>query len=348
MISKLLSFVPSVITSVIGMIFIAIAASCVVELSSRISAKSFVLQKLDRIEKLSTSFERNDAGSQAAEQQVFKAYLYQEEIEILRVILDDLEHLSVTGAEDSRQTVHAIRQRLSERTQLRSAELASLSKLQQVDSLEDDLASLRERGLEIAKLTQELELRIEREITTGSESGTRPGEGVFARELAIQIEDSKRAQFENEANIAALNDRIQNDRQEIADARLNATAWSPSVFVRYNYLLYLPTDFVTAIAVILCGGIGSIFAASRSRRPNYSKAIFNGLLAGFVAFLAIKGGRFLLLIEVSPDSTTFLNPYAAAFSGILAGLFTEKAYRVLSEVTDQIGEKVIGNGQDAK
>lgn len=68
---------------------------------------------------------------------------------------------------------------------------------------------------------------------------------------------------------------------------------------------------------------------------------FLGASAGFVAYLAVNGGVFLLVTD-STANGIIANPFGSAFFAIVAGLFTEKGYRFLSEVIDQATAKATG------
>ena len=63
MINKRIAFdsLRTIYTSLIGIVFITIASIALVELSGRISAKTFVSQKIDRLEKLVFSQTTNNA-----------------------------------------------------------------------------------------------------------------------------------------------------------------------------------------------------------------------------------------------------------------------------------------------
>ena len=55
----------------------------------------------------------------------------------------------------------------------------------------------------------------------------------------------------------------------------------------------------------------------------------------------VKGGRFFFVVQSDEGSEIFLNPYAVAFAGVLAGLFTEKAFFVLSNWVDEVGNRLV-------
>ena len=50
-----------------------------------------------------------------------------------------------------------------------------------------------------------------------------------------------------------------------------------------------------------------------------------------VAFLAMTGGKTLLLLQRGGDPA-LLDPYTAAFSGLLVGLFTKRAFDALGRL----------------
>lgn len=330
---KFLGWLEAIFVALIGFVFIVTAAFCVVELSSRISAKSIVLAKIDSIEKASTDT--------AADSDNVNVSSRLRELKALRIILDDLDHLAVSGAEQPRQTIHAIRQRLNEQSIEESIRLEAQQKISRVQELETELSRLRAEGLTFASDLDRAQSQLELELETGQVSGTVPGNGAVARELQSAVAQLQDRLAKNNDQILQVSETIDALNSEIGASNQGVLNWSPSTFLRVNYIFYMQSDLILAISVILCGGIGAIFTASRSRNPKYAKTVFNGLLAGFVAFLVIKGGRAFFLVDLNFTSGPTINPYAAAFSGILAGLFTEKAYRILSDATDRIGERIV-------
>ena len=128
-------------------------------------------------------------------------------------------------------------------------------------------------------------------------------------------------------------------------------------FFPLDRMVFLPSDVLAAIAVIACGGIGATVAGLRrpNRRPlggpksaggSFSavRDLFLGLSAGFITFLVIKGGKFIFIIQ-GPEVSIPMNPYGSAFAGILAGLFTERAYQLLSSLVQQAAERVEGTAK---
>ena len=101
----------------------------------------------------------------------------------------------------------------------------------------------------------------------------------------------------------------------------------------------LSVDHLLALSIITCGAIGALIGSIRSERRLTFKYLSLGFSSGFVTFLAIKGGKHIFLISSGADSA-FFNPYSSAFAGLLAGLFTERAYQLLSTVVDQLAKRL--------
>ncbi len=104
---------------------------------------------------------------------------------------------------------------------------------------------------------------------------------------------------------------------------------------------FLNSDILLALVVIGCGSIGAVIAGIRAENGLALKPFSLGLAAGFIAFLAIKGGRYLFLISADASVIDF-NPYSSAFVGILVGMFTERAYDVLSNLVDELIKRMTG------
>ena len=60
--------------------------------------------------------------------------------------------------------------------------------------------------------------------------------------------------------------------------------------------------------------------------------MFLGLVAGMVALLVLKGGKFLFVVDFG--IATLENPYSGALAGILAGLFTERGFKLIEHLID--------------
>jgi hypothetical protein len=99
-------------------------------------------------------------------------------------------------------------------------------------------------------------------------------------------------------------------------------------------------DFLLAIVVIACAVIGSIVVGLRSGNALFEPVRFLlGLASGFIVFISLRGGRAIFMMEVSGEPPMF-NPHSMAFSGLLVGLFSEKAYILLSTLVDDLFGRV--------
>lgn len=149
----------------------------------------------------------------------------------------------------------------------------------------------------------------------------------------------------------SFNERRLKDLQAAQTDRSSATGGDPlsahwlGWTGPFSKLVLLPSDVLLALSVVCCGGIGAAVAGVRQHRGRSSEdratesksspvvGLFLGMAAGFIAFLFIKGGKFLFIVQGAEVSIP-INPYGSAFAGVLAGLFTERAYQVLSSVVD--------------
>lgn len=344
---RLSRYLNSVLIASIGFVFIVMAGMCVVELGSRISSEAFVRSKINEIERdaltngpvigQSVSSYAGAGGNNfgtipnAVSVEVSEHALF-------RSILDDLEHLSVSGAERPEQTVHHIRQRISERGLSETRRLQIALRTASIPPLESQIQ------VEIGRIVQ-FDADIDRlnvELNQASRDVAEPAfdSGRSVPELQSDLDQLLRNRSQVHDNLDSLESSLNSAKDALAQLTADIPNWEPTQYVIKNVILYLQSDMLLAIAIILCGGIGAIISAGRSQRASYFEAIFGGLTAGFVTFLILKGGKFLFLINLGPEQHTIVNPYAGAFAGILAGLFTDKAYAILSDLADSIAEKV--------
>lgn len=105
------------------------------------------------------------------------------------------------------------------------------------------------------------------------------------------------------------------------------------------YINRLNSDYLLAIAIMTCGAIGASIGAIRTNRKFAWRSLLFGLSAGFIVFLAIKGGKHIFLLQEQGQIVQF-NPYSSGFLGLIAGMFTEKTFELLTLVTDSIFNKV--------
>ncbi len=74
-------------------------------------------------------------------------------------------------------------------------------------------------------------------------------------------------------------------------------------------------------------------------RWHWSALLTVAFLAVVALTLAIRGGRHVFLLEVQGSGTP-INPFGCALSGLLAGLFTDKAYGVISDLVDNLIKRI--------
>ena len=95
------------------------------------------------------------------------------------------------------------------------------------------------------------------------------------------------------------------------------------------------SDMILSIVVVFSGGIGAVISGIRKNQFSLFRDLSLGLAAGFISYLAIRGGKSVLLLEHA-GKEFIMNPYGCAFFGLLAGLFTDRAYGILSDLFDAL------------
>jgi hypothetical protein len=121
---------------------------------------------------------------------------------------------------------------------------------------------------------------------------------------------------------------------------------SSSEYIAFIY--EMRSDHLLALAVICCSALGAMIYGLRSGTRMSVRSMTSGLATGFVVYLALKGGQHLFLLNPT-ESRIPANPYSSSFAGLLAGLFSDKAYKVLSSLVDDLAsrvEKAAGNNND--
>lgn len=111
-------------------------------------------------------------------------------------------------------------------------------------------------------------------------------------------------------------------------------------------LAYLSNDKLLGIILVCCGTLGALIIAIRrrlaavdQRYDGIGRYLLMGFVAGFIALLAIKGGKQVFVNQIDSGSQ-FFNPWSAAFLGIITGLFTDRAYSLLLLFVDRLEERV--------
>jgi hypothetical protein len=112
---------------------------------------------------------------------------------------------------------------------------------------------------------------------------------------------------------------------------------SSSYYIGFIY--EMRSDHLLALSIISCSALGAMIFGLRSGTRMNVRTLTSGLATGFIVYLALKGGQHLFLLT-SPDVRIPSNPYSSAFLGLLAGLFSDKAYKVLSSLVDDLASRV--------
>jgi len=102
------------------------------------------------------------------------------------------------------------------------------------------------------------------------------------------------------------------------------------------------TNSVILITMVLTSGIGSILSSIKQGRPFSSSTYIGGLGSGFLAFLVIRGGKFLLIGDTLQLGGE-LNPYGMALTGLIVGLFSVLAHQVLTSVVEALAQRVLSS-----
>jgi hypothetical protein len=133
----------------------------------------------------------------------------------------------------------------------------------------------------------------------------------------------------------SLSQQVSSLKNEVAEGRylIYSGDYVPTFFEVYT-LRVLSTETLLGILLISCGILGSIMSTMRDGKGRPSKAIVLGASVGFVALLGVKGGSTLFILSTSGVDVPF-NPYSTAFAGVVAGMFSEKLYFALSNLTDK-------------
>ena len=101
----------------------------------------------------------------------------------------------------------------------------------------------------------------------------------------------------------------------------------------------MANEHLIALAVVLCGILGTSIASARAGTAHSGRELLLGLGAGVIVFLGIKGGGQVFLIN-GDTIEAGINAYTASFAGLLAGLFTERTFDLLSSVFDALATKL--------
>ncbi|MDA0810621.1 MAG: hypothetical protein O3B68_21725, partial [Planctomycetota bacterium] len=125
------------------------------------------------------------------------------------------------------------------------------------------------------------------------------------------------------------------DKQPKIEPQPSSITSSVSVWWQFPLPRYMASDQLLSLVVIMSGTIGAVIAAIRAKRVLSPTDIGFGVAAGFITLLAIRGGKNVLVVS-NEDVSFYMNPYSSAFFGLLAGLFTDRAYELLRKFVDKL------------
>lgn len=103
----------------------------------------------------------------------------------------------------------------------------------------------------------------------------------------------------------------------------------------------LSSEYLLAIVVTCSGVLGSFSAAFRDSNRKLLQPLMLGTATGIITFLAIMGGKDIFLQEMNGGSF-LLNPYSSALAGLVAGIFTERSFGLLSDLFDKATDNIRG------
>ena len=103
------------------------------------------------------------------------------------------------------------------------------------------------------------------------------------------------------------------------------------VFYVSFYVHSSSSDILLSLIAICCGGVGALIAGMRTKEFSALRDVLLGLSSGFVVYMTLRGGKYVLLMQQGEPK---LNPYGFALAGILTGLFTDRAYGILTLLID--------------
>jgi len=154
------------------------------------------------------------------------------------------------------------------------------------------------------------------------------------------VVDDVRKMLDNEKNKlqSARNYYVGGDEENIP-SYIKDLYKNEGVFGSFLYLMFvgigsfLAHDTALAFTMILAGYVGCAVGMFRQNRQASIAETTIGMASGFIVFLSIKGGHGLILISVSQEMPR-LNPYGCTLVALMVGLFTDKAYQVLSAMAD--------------
>jgi hypothetical protein len=101
----------------------------------------------------------------------------------------------------------------------------------------------------------------------------------------------------------------------------------------------LGNEQLFAGSIVLAATLGALLAVLRRNDFATVRTVTLGAATGFIVYLTIKGGRYVFLMQLHSEQAA-LNPYSSAFAALLAGLFSQTAYGLLSTLVAGLSERI--------
>jgi len=121
--------------------------------------------------------------------------------------------------------------------------------------------------------------------------------------------------------------------------------WIATAILPQRTIERLPSDLLTAVAVTMCGVLGACIAALRTGRRQTFRNVLLGIGTGLIVFIGLRGGRTVFLLE-SGSSETVINPYSSCFVALLAGVYSERTFAILTAIVDKAARKAQGEAPE--
>lgn len=308
------------------------------ELQSRIASKLLVESQIGLLKATLQGSDSNEVRSVPTDS-------LERQIAEYNIILNDIKFLEVAGADSSNNSIGHMRARMRDAAERLDQDRVISDLISDRDRLRSLVADANENSEPLLQFKAELELKLSQlqvefqDEVTGFGSTGIAGFGPQARAIenelnrvANQIEQISAERDELEAQITSISTDIV--------AALSPEQRTVSWFYRMSPFASLPSEILTGLIMVLSGAAGSVITFYRGDRSG-QVALTSGLLAGFVAYLLVKGGRFFFLISPNGlNSEVFLNPFALAFAAIVAGMFSGTAYSAIERAVEQAAKKV--------
>lgn len=224
--------------------------------------------------------------------------------------------------ETGRQTLQAVNlQPASSLSQLETQLRTASSQIPVINEPQNPTESIM-RGIDMQFLSMLREMDEDSfELASAGDGIESLNQGILN---AVEQLDSRQNQIsELSSSAQARLDEIEQSRSSEGVSQ-ERPGWTGPMF----FISTLPSDLILIIAVVSAAGVGALFLGLHRPNENLFASIVKGFIAGFVALLVMKGGTLLFTVD-SDFALDNSNPFSAAFLGVVAGLFTDRAFDTL-------------------